>query len=38
MTVPPTPATLFTLEHLLEMVIEPEWFDATKEKLSGAAV
>jgi Reverse transcriptase (RNA-dependent DNA polymerase) len=38
MTVPPTPATMFTLEHLLEMVIEPEWFDATKEKLSGAAV
>lgn len=38
MTVPPTPATRFTLEHLLEMVIEPEWFDATKEKLSGAAV
>ena len=38
MTAPATPATLFTLEHLLEMVIEPEWFDATKEKLSGAAV
>ena len=38
MTAPATPATLFTLEHLLEMVIEPEWFDVTKEKLSGAAV
>ena len=38
MTAPATPATLFSLEHLLEMVIEPEWFDATKEKLSGAAV
>ena len=38
MTAPPTPATLFTLEHLLEMVIEPDWFDATKEKLSEKAV
>lgn len=38
MTVPPTPATLFSLAHILEMLIEPEWFDATKEKLSGAAV
>jgi hypothetical protein len=38
MTVPPTPATLFSLELLLEMVIELEWFDSTKEKLSGAAV
>lgn len=38
MTAPPNPATLFTLEHLLEMVVKPDWFDATKEKLSGAAV
>lgn len=38
MTVPPTPATLLTLENLLEMVIEPEWFDGTKEKLSAASV
>ncbi len=38
MTAPPTPATVFTLEHLLDMVIEPEWFDSTKEKLSAAAV
>lgn len=38
MTVPPTPTNLFALEDLLEMVIEPEWFDATKEKLSNAAV
>ena len=38
MTAPPIPATLFSLEHLLDMFIELEWFDATKEKLSGAAV
>ncbi len=38
MTVPPTPATVFTLAHLLDMVIESEWFDSTKEKLSDAAV
>lgn len=38
MTVPSTQATLLTLEHLLDMVIEDEWFDATKEKLSAAAV
>ena len=38
MTAPPTPATVFTLEHLLDMVIAPEWFDSTKEKLSEAAV
>lgn len=38
MTVRPTPATPFTLEHLLDIVIEVEWFDATKEKLSAAAV
>ena len=38
MTAPPTPATPFTLEHLLDIVIEVEWFDATKEKLSAAAV
>ena len=38
MTAPPTPATPFTLEHLLDMVIEVEWFDTTKEKLSATAV
>lgn len=38
MTAPPTTSTLLTLEHLLKMVVEPEWFDATKEKLSAAAV
>ncbi len=38
MTAPPTPSTPLTLDHLLEMMVEPEWFDATKEKLSGAAV
>ncbi len=38
MTAPPTPATVFTLEHLLDMVIKVEWFDSTKEKLSAAAV
>ena len=38
MTVPPTPATLFILEHFLDMALEVEWFDATKEKLSATAV
>jgi hypothetical protein len=38
MTVPPAPATPPILEHLLDMFIEVEWFDATKEKLSAAAV
>ena len=38
MSAPPTPPAVFTLEHLLDMVIAPEWFDSTKEKLSEAAV
>lgn len=38
MTVPTTPPALSPFAHLLTMVIEAEWFDATKEKLSGAAV
>ncbi|MDO8778508.1 MAG: RNA-directed DNA polymerase [Burkholderiaceae bacterium] len=38
MTVPPTPAKPFIFEHLLEMIIEAEWFDVTKEKLGAAAV
>jgi hypothetical protein len=39
MTAPsPTPATLLTLEHLLDMAIEVEWFDATKEKLCATEV
>lgn len=38
MTVPTNPATPFTLDAVLDMVIAPEWFDLTKEKLSDAAV
>lgn len=38
MTVPTNPATPFTLDSVLDMVIAPEWFDLTKEKLSEAAV
>ena len=38
MTVPPTTATLLDLAAFLEMVVEPEWFDVTKEKLSAVAV
>ena len=41
MTVPITPAipsTPFTPEQLLDMVMKPDWFDSTKEKLSEAAV
>jgi len=38
MTVPTNPATPFTLDAVLNIVIAPEWFDLTKEKLSEAAV
>jgi hypothetical protein len=38
MTVPTNPATPFTLDAVLDMVIAPEWFDLTKEKLSETAV
>jgi hypothetical protein len=38
MTVPTNPATPFSLDSVLDMVIAPEWFDLTKEKLSEAAV
>jgi hypothetical protein len=38
MIVPTNPATPFTLDSVLDMVIAPEWFDLTKEKLSDAAV
>lgn len=38
MTVPPPHATKVGLEDDLEMLIEPDWFDTTKEKLSEPAV
>lgn len=38
MTVPTTPVTPFTVDALLDMVITPEWFESTKEKLSESAV
>lgn len=38
MTVPPPHATKVGLEDALEILIEPDWFDATKEKLSETAV
>ncbi len=38
MTEPLAPAAVPSLAHLLDMVIEVEWFDFTKEKLSSSAV
>ena len=35
---PAIPSTPFTPEQLLDMVMKPDWFDSTKEKLSEAAV
>lgn len=38
MTDPASPAAVFSIADFLDMVIEVEWFDSTKEKLSPAAL
>ena len=38
MTDPASPAAVFSIAHFLDIVIELEWFNSTKEKLSPAAL